>query len=62
MNRTGVDPRELALDVLTMAVVGGMPDTYWLTDSRVARACDVLEVPIQIGRQIAEELVAKAER
>jgi hypothetical protein len=30
---------QLAKDVLTLAADGGMPDTFWLTDSRIERAC-----------------------
>jgi hypothetical protein len=30
--------RVLAKDVLMMARIGGMPDTYWHSDSRITRA------------------------
>lgn len=33
----------LAKDVLVMAALGGMPYTFWLTDSRISRARRVLE-------------------
>lgn len=33
---------QLAIDVLTLAADGGMPDTFWHTDSRVQRACAAL--------------------
>lgn len=33
---------QLAKSVLVMAANGGMPDTFWLTDSRISLACYVL--------------------
>lgn len=33
---------QLAKDILTMAKDGGMPDSYWHSDNRIARACYVL--------------------
>lgn len=33
---------QMARDVLSLAQRGGMPASYWATDSRVARACTVL--------------------
>lgn len=36
--------RELAADALALAQMGGMPDSFWLTDSRIARACQVLGI------------------
>jgi hypothetical protein len=33
---------DLAWAVVSMARDGGMPDTFWLTDSRIAMACEVL--------------------
>lgn len=33
---------EMAEDVLVRAALGGMPDTYWSTDSRIKRACSTL--------------------
>ncbi len=35
---------QLALDAISMAKAGGMPDDYWLTDPRIARACRVLGI------------------
>jgi hypothetical protein len=32
----------LADAVCDMAAAGGMPDTFWQTDSRIALACEVL--------------------
>lgn len=32
----------IAKDVLTMAATGGMPNTFWYTDERIARACEAL--------------------
>lgn len=36
------DAELLAKSVLVIAALGGMPDTYWLIDSRIALACRVL--------------------
>lgn len=38
----GSSPKKLAEDVLTMAAMGHMPATYWATDQRIIRACEVL--------------------
>lgn len=35
---------QLALGAISMACAGGMPDPYWLTDPRIARACRVLGI------------------
>jgi hypothetical protein len=35
---------QLARDVIAMAQAGSMPDTYWHSDSRISRACDVLGI------------------
>ena len=47
MNGSG-DPRttveQLALDAISMARAGGMPDEYWSTDPRIERACSVLGI------------------
>lgn len=48
---------DLAMDVLTMAYFGGMPDTYWHTDSRILRACRVLGIEVQQAKAFAEEAV-----
>lgn len=37
-----VSKKRLAKDALSLAAAGGMPDTYWSTDQRIARACAVL--------------------
>ena len=34
--------RLLAADLLAFAQAAGVPDTYWVTDRRIARACAVL--------------------
>lgn len=34
--------KQQARNVLIMAALGGMPDTYWQTDRRIASACEVL--------------------
>jgi hypothetical protein len=36
---------QLARGILQIADAGGMPDTFWLHDSRVRMARDVLGVP-----------------
>lgn len=33
---------KLAKDVLMLAAIGGMPDSYWETDRRIGRACKAL--------------------
>lgn len=35
---------DLARDVISLAQTGGMPESFWSTDSRIARACTVLGV------------------
>jgi ribonuclease HI len=35
---------QLALDAISMARAGGMPEAYWLTDPRIRRACSVLGI------------------
>lgn len=47
--------RQASRDVLTMAANGGMPDTYWHTDSRIQRACNVLGIGPNEARAWAEE-------
>lgn len=47
--------RQTARDVLTMAANGGMPDTYWHTDSRIQRACKVLGIGPNEARAWAYE-------
>lgn len=42
---------QLARDILTMAYDGGMPDTFWSTDRRILRACEVLGVNIGAAAQ-----------
>jgi hypothetical protein len=44
--------RVVAADVLALAQVGGMPDSYWLTDARVKRACEVLGVAPEHARDM----------
>lgn len=34
---------QLAKDVLEIAMAGGMPESFWFTDSRIKRACKVLD-------------------
>lgn len=53
---------QLAKDVLTMAVNGGMPATYWLTDSRVLRACEVLGIePGSVAQELADKWLCEHE-
>lgn len=40
----GPTPRALALALLDLANVSGMPDSYWLTDHRIALACEALGI------------------
>jgi hypothetical protein len=47
-----VDREQLARDVIALAQVGGMPDTYWLTDSRISRACAVLGITPEEAREM----------
>lgn len=42
--------QRLAKDVIELAHLSGMPDTYWLTDQRIARACKVLKITPQQAR------------
>lgn len=44
--------RVLAVDVLAMAQVGGMPDTYWHTDRRIERALNALGLTADEAQQI----------
>lgn len=44
----------LAKNVLSLAAQGGMPDTYWHTDSRIRRACKVLNWTPEQARTWAE--------
>lgn len=50
------DAEGLAADVLTMAYDGGMPSTYWLTDSRILRACEVLDLDPINAQAYAEDI------
>lgn len=44
--------RVLAADLLAFAQDMGMPDTYWRSDSRIARALAVLELTPEQAQQI----------
>lgn len=50
------DAEDLAADVLTMAYDGGMPDSYWHTDQRIARACRVLDIEPYNAYAYAEDI------
>lgn len=43
--------KQLAQDVISMAQSGGMPDSWWLTDTRIARACKVLGITPEKARE-----------
>lgn len=45
--------QQLARDVLSLAVRAGMPQEYWHTDSRVARACEALGISTAEAVQMA---------
>jgi hypothetical protein len=49
----------LARAVLTMAAAGGMPDTFWHTDSRIALACQTLGWDPDHARDWAYDAVAE---
>lgn len=44
-----------ARNVLSIAASGGMPDTFWQTDSRILSACKVLSLTPTEAREWAEE-------
>lgn len=44
----------LARSVLVIAQLGGMPDTYWPTDTRIALACSTLGLSPTAARRWAE--------
>lgn len=46
---------QLARDVLSLAAVAGMPDTYWLTDQRIERAASALGLTPTQARAMAQE-------
>jgi hypothetical protein len=46
---------QLAKDILTLATVSGMPDSYWQTDNRIKRACETLDWTIDAARDWAGE-------
>jgi len=38
------DIKKIAEDVLTMAMDGHMPNSYWYSDSRITRAIAILDI------------------
>lgn len=52
MTEAAVMLDKVARDVIAMAQAGGMPDTYWLSDSRISRACDVLGITPEQAREM----------
>ena len=42
-------------DVLSMALSGDMPSSFWKTDDRIARACRILGIDPDFAEQHAEE-------
>jgi hypothetical protein len=53
-----ITKEDLARDVLMMAALGGMPDTYWHSDVRIKRACTVLGYTPDAARQWAQGATA----
>jgi hypothetical protein len=45
-----VREQQLAKDVLTIAELAAVPDTYWQTDERIGRACEALGWTREEGR------------
>lgn len=51
---------QLAADVLVMARLGHMPDSYWVHDSRIMRAREVLDLgSAQAARDYADRIIDK---
>src|SRR5437868_6058331 len=50
---------DLAVAVLQLADIGGMPDTYWQTDKRIMLAREILDVPAD-GRYTHDHVWAEA--
>lgn len=48
--------QQMAEDVLTMALAGSMPSSYYLTDQRILRACGILDIDPEFAEQYAEEV------
>ena len=48
--------RQLGQDVLEIAALGGMPDTYFMTDRRIKRACDAMGMSVSQGYQWMQHL------
>ena len=46
--RPAITMRMLAKDILAIAIAGGMPDSFWFHDSRIAHACAVLNLTPEI--------------
>lgn len=59
-DRLRTEQISLAIDLLTIAHVAGMPDTYWQTDARIARACAALKDtgPIEVTPTNVRQWVA----
>lgn len=49
--------QELAMDILTLAYTGGMPDSYWHTDVRIYRACRVLGIKPEDAQDVARKVM-----
>lgn len=47
------DPKQLARDILSLAVDAGMPESYWQTDKRIARAAKTLNTTVEAARAAA---------
>lgn len=47
---------QAALDVVSLARAGGMPETYWTSDARIARACDALGITPEAARALPDDV------
>lgn len=45
--------QQLALDTISLAIRASMPATFWLSDSRIARACTVLDITPEQARDLS---------
>jgi hypothetical protein len=54
-----VSREQLAKDVLTLAALAEMPDTFWVSDERIGRATSVLEWTAEQARDWAQVQVAQ---
>lgn len=45
---------DLAKAIICLAADGGLPDTFWSTDTRIQAACNILDLSPEQARQWAE--------